>query len=115
MKKFIQKIISPFIKPEVKQTSTSVKSKNNYVDPITGGADMIIIFEKYDDAKWFTTQIPKGMFGSWFDRGIYFFRKDLEVVKTILSNKDVAHTIRNTQYISVNEAIERTISSLNKK
>lgn len=105
-----------FAKPNVKQSLPLAESKRNYVDPITGGADMVITFEKYDDTKWFTGQLASSkIWGSWFDKSIYFFKKDLEIVKDILQNKGMEYKITNTRYMSVEEAIDRTISAVQKR
>lgn len=83
----------------------------SYIDPITGGADMRVVFKKSEDAKWLHGHLSCGkIFCSRYAETIFFFTKDLRIVKYLLPDEGMEYEIKTVKYMSVEDAIDRTIN-----
>lgn len=87
----------------------------SYIDPITGGADMSITFKQREHAKILVSNLSCGkIFCSWFGESVFFFKKDLEMIKYLLplNNGDGGcfWEIKTVKYMSIEDAIDRTIN-----
>lgn len=82
----------------------------SYADPMTGGADMSITFKNYEDTKWLVGHLKCGkIFGSWMGNSICFFKKDEETIRYLLPDKGMEYEIKTIEYMSIEDAINRTI------
>lgn len=86
---------------------------------MTGGADMRVTFKDYDHCKWMAKLFRTSkIFGSRFDKTIFFFERDIDNVNRVLEGFNdifpIQYEIGPIRYISIEDAIEGTINKSDK-
>lgn len=79
-------------------------------DIITGYNDMVVVFKNHECAQSAGYIFKeKNINSCWFDSVRYVLSKDIEQIKKVLSENNIECEIKPIKWMSVEEAIDRTI------